>query len=57
LEQTYNDATIGKVYKTSYEAHIEQAKEKYVETKGATSKIAVETCEKLKNLEGKHEKL
>ncbi|CAM6068894.1 unnamed protein product [Sphagnum tenellum] len=57
LEQTYDDATTGKVYRTSDEAHMEQAKAKYTEAKGAASKMATETGEKLKNLEGKHEEL
>ncbi len=57
LEQTYDDATTGKVYRTSDEARIEQAKAKYAEAKGAASKMAAETGEKLKNLEGEHEEL
>lgn len=57
LEQTYDDATTGKVYRTSDEARIEKVKAKYAEAKGAASKMAAETGEKLKNLEGKHEEL
>jgi len=57
LEETYDVATIGKVYRTFNEAHIEQAKAKYAKAKGATSKITVKINEKLKNLKGKHEEL
>ncbi|KAH8971888.1 hypothetical protein BDL97_02G166000 [Sphagnum fallax] len=57
LEQTYDDATTGKVYRTSDEACIEKVKAKYAEAKGAASKMAAETGEKLKNLEGEHEEL